>query len=266
MVVLKRLYVLLIAVWLCAGVVSAAPLQVSEQLQILARTAKAENGWFVQPTQDKEWNKWHYAVTDLNHDGNLEILMAKAGSFDGTQELRCEELNEGKWTRHGGIHLVGGSHIPDILTSEEAGKFTVLYVYDAQKKRYIYLFTETIMHGEFEAVHTRYALWLNGVLQVEELGFSTWQLSGYDGSVKQHYYLPCWRANGTEGAQRISVKRYAQLGKERFPNCVEQTVKIKWIKAEDLWPLITSGKSYTMLEDSFVLFVKDKLTDKSALF
>ena len=262
MMVLKRLYVLLMAAWLCAGVVSAAPLQVQEQLEILARTAKAENGWFVQPTQAADWNKWHYAVADLNHDGTLEILLAKAGSFDGTQELRCEEFNEGKWTRHGGIHLVGGSHMPDILTSEEAGQFTVLY--DAQKKRYIYLFTETIMHGEFEAVYTRYALWLNGVLQIEELGFSTWQLSGYDGSVKQHYYLACWRTAATEGAQRISAKRYARLAEERFPNSVEKPAKIRWTKAEDLWPSIKSGKAYTMLEDSFVLFVKDKLPDKSA--
>jgi hypothetical protein len=251
------------AAWLCAGVVSAAPLQVSEQLDILARTAKAENGWFVQPTQDKDWNKWHYAVTDLNHDGNLEILMAKAGSFDGTQELRCEELNEGKWTRHGGIHLVGGSHMPDILTSEEAGQFTVLY--DAQKKRYIYLFTETIMHGEFEAVHTRYALWLNGVLQVEELGFSTWQLSGYDGSVKQHYYLPRWRATSTEGAQRISSKRYAQLAKEQFSNSVEQSAQIKWIKAEELWPLVKNSKPYNLLEDSFAVFTKSTSTGDGIL-
>ncbi len=260
---LKWLYVLLMAAWLCAGVVSAAPLQVQEQLDILARTAKAENGWFVWPTQAADWNKWHYAVTDLNHDGNLEILLAKAGSFDGTQELRCEELNAGKWTRHGGIHLVGGSHMPDILTAGEDGQFTVLY--DVQKKRYIYLFTETIMHGEFEAVHTRYALWLNGVLQVEELGFSTWQLSGYDGSVKQHYYLPRWRVTGTEGAQKISSKRYAQLAKERFPNCVEQTAKIKWLKAEELWPLITSGKAYTMLEDSFAVFAKSTLPANAVL-
>ena len=259
MMVLKRLYVLLMAAWLCAGVVSAAPLQVQEQLEILARTAKAENGWFVQPTQAADWNKWHYAVTDLNHDGNLESLLAKAGSFDGTQELRCEEFNEGKWTRHGGIHLVGGSHMPDFLTGEEYGQFTVLY--DAQKKRYIYLFTETIMHGEFEAVHTCYALWLNGVLQVEELGFSTWQLSGYDGSVKQHYYLLQWRTAATEGAQRIGAKRYAQLAKERFPNCVEQTAKIKWIKAENLWRSIESGKAYTMLENSFVVFAKSILRD-----
>ena len=263
MMVLKRLYVLLMAAWLCAGVVSAAPLQVQEQLQILARTAKAENGWFVQPTQAADWNKWHYAVTDLNHDGNLEILLAKEGSFDGTQELRCEEFNEGKWTRHGGIHLVGGSHMPDILTGEETGQFTVLY--DAREKRYVYLFTETIMHGEFEAVHTRYAIWLNGVLQVEELGFSTWQLSGYDGSVKQYYYLPQWRGTATEGAQKISTKRYAQLAKERFPNCVEQTAKIKWIKAEDLWPSIKSGKAYTMLEDSVDVFVKNTLFDRNAL-
>lgn len=263
MMVLKRLYVLLMAAWLCAGVVSAAPLQVQEQLEILARTAKAENGWFVQPTQAADWNKWHYAVTDLNHDGNLEILLAKAGSFDGTQELRCEEFNEGKWTRHGGIHLVGGSHMPDILTGEEYGQFTVLY--DAQKKRYIYLFTETIMHGEFEAVHTRYAIWLNGVLQVEELGFSTWQLSGYDGSVKQHYYLPQWRTAATEGAQRIGAKRYAQLAKERFPNCVEQTAKIKWIKAEELWPLITSGKAYNRLDDSFAVFTQSTLVANDTL-
>ena len=121
------------------------------------------------------------------------------------------------------------------------------------------------MHGEFEAVHTRYALWLNGVLQVEELGFSTWQLSGYDGSVKQHYYLPQWRGAATEGAQRISAKRYAQLGKERFLNCVEQTAKIKWIKAEELWSLITSGKAYNRLDDSFAVFTQSTLVANDTL-
>ena len=254
MIGLKRLYVLLLAAWLCAGVVSAAPLQVQEQLDIMARTANGEKGWFVQPAQDKEWNKWHYAVTDLNHDGNLEILLAKEGSFDGTQELRCEEFNEGKWTRHGGIHLVGGSHMPDILTGEEYGQFSVLYV--AKEKRYVYLFTETIMHGEFEAVHTRYAVWLNSVLQVEELGYSTWQLSGYDGSVKQYYYLPRWRTAETESAQRISADRYVHLARERFPDSVEQTAQIKWIKAGALWSALKSGKAYKELNDSFNVFAQ----------
>ena len=84
------------AAMLIAGTLSAAPMKVEHQIDILCQTAWDDTGWFITQAQDKDWNKWHYAVTDLNHDGNLEILTAKEGGLEGAPQLKCEELMEKK--------------------------------------------------------------------------------------------------------------------------------------------------------------------------
>ena len=49
------------------GVAFTAPMRVEHQIDILAQTDRGEDGWFVEPSEDTNWDKWHYAVTDLNH-------------------------------------------------------------------------------------------------------------------------------------------------------------------------------------------------------
>ena len=123
----------------------AASLAPSEQVQILAVTVNhgQEGGWFVTPEKDKDWNRWFYAVTDLDHDGQLEIFKAKRGLSEGGEniapELRCEELNENGTGRRWGLFLVGGSDIPDIMTSESATAPMMYYEQESNDYHYVFI-------------------------------------------------------------------------------------------------------------------------------
>ena len=230
------------------GVALAAPMRVEHQIDILAQTDRGEDGWFVEPSEDANWDKWHYAVTDLNHDGNLEILKAKSSFYDGNPHLACEELIERKWERHHAeLNLAGNAHVPDILTGESAGQPSVIH--DAKSNRYYYIFVETVMHGEYESDTSQYAVCLDGDLFITELATMNWQLSGKDGSVKVRYYI------SDPLKEKVSEKRYANITAERFPGAEETGGQIYWLSAEKMWPYVQRGKLYNLLWDSYEVFL-----------
>ena len=227
--------------------VTAAPMRVEHQIDILAQSDKGDDGWFVEPERDADWDKWCYAVTDLNHDGNLEILKAKSGFNDGEAYLECEELVERKWDRkRAKIMLAGTAHVPDILTGESAGQPGV--VHDTKDNRYYYIFLETIMHGEFESDTSQYAICLDGDLYIRELATMNWQLSGKDGTVKKKYYV------ADPLRKEVSEKRYINIVAEKFPGAVETSGQIHWLNAKEMLPFVKRGKIYNMLWDSYKVF------------
>lgn len=224
------------------GAVSASPLSIQQQTELLARTGTGKGGWFVEPSQDVDWEKWHYAVTDLNHDGTLEILKAKSGFYEGTPCLVCEELTgpDGQ-RRSAALNLAGSAHVPDLLSSEDAGQAKVIY--DGKNKRYYYIFAETIMHGEFASDTSQYALCLvDGDLFIVELAVKNWQLSGKDGTVKEKYYI------SEPLKKEVSARRYNNILKERFPGALAKEGKIHWLSAKELWPYLEKGNAGTLLQ------------------
>lgn len=231
---------------------TAAPMRVEHQIDILAQEDKGDDGWFVEPESDADWDKWSYAVTDLNHDGNLEILKAKSGFNDGEAYLECEELIERKWDRRrAGIMLAGTAHVPDILTGQSAGQPGV--VHDTKDNRYYYIFVETLMHGEFESDTSQYAICLDGDLYISELATMNWQLSGKDGSVKRKYYV------ADPLRKEVSEKRYKNIVSERFPGAVETSVQIHWLSAKEMLPFVKRGKIYNKLWESYKVFRGDNI-------
>ena len=92
----KKLAATILATLALSATVCAAPRSASEQIQIFAETANSgqEGGWFVSPEKDADWNRWFYAVTDLDRDGRLEIFKAKRGGEGIAPEIRCEEFND----------------------------------------------------------------------------------------------------------------------------------------------------------------------------
>lgn len=246
---LKTIGLAWIGLLMTVSAVTAAPMRVEHQIDILAQSDKGEDGWFVEPSKDEHWDKWHYAVTDLNRDGNLEILKARPGFYDGTPRLECEELIERKWERrHAGVQLAGSAHVPDILSGESASQPGV--VYDEKNRRYYYIFVETIMHGEFEFDTSQYALCLDGDLYITEFATMNWQLSGKDGSVKLKHYI------SDPLKEEVSEERYINIVKERFPGSKETSEQIYWLSAEELWPYVQRGKLYNWLWKSYEVFVK----------
>jgi len=231
-----------------AQITTAAPMKVEHQLDILAQTANDETGWFIEPSKDESWNKWRYAVTDLDHDGNLEILKAKSGFDDNVPRLECEELLERKWERRRiPLQPAGATHVPDILTGESAGQPRVIH--DPKDKRYFYIFMEVIMRGEYESTTTQYAVSLDDDLKVDALASMEWQLSGKDGSVKRKFY------SLTPLTKKISEKRYNNITKEIFPDCDSSDGQIKWWRAEELLPYIKRGKAFFPLAESYNVFI-----------
>lgn len=242
-----------------AAPAAAAPMKVEHQIDILGQTDKGEDGWFVMPTRDLEWEQWCYAVTDLDHDGNLEILKAKRSAPGSAPELRCEELKEGKWERTWGVYYAGGTDIPDILTNAETASHPHVF-HHPEENLYFYIFTDTRMNTEFASVTRQYNVCLNGDLQIEEMAFMTWQLSGRDGTETRRYYLPGWLEIEAESgsaeppAKEIGEAEYLGIAKKHFPSAQESIATIKWIEAKDLLPHVMRGKAFPLLYDSYKAF------------
>ena len=87
----KKLAATILATLALSATVCAAPRSASEQIQIFAETANSgqEGGWFVSPEKDANWNRWFYAVTDLDHDGKLEFVAASQHPQSRSTNLRC---------------------------------------------------------------------------------------------------------------------------------------------------------------------------------
>ncbi len=241
---------------------SAAPRSDAEQIGVLAETATGSGGWFVSPSQDGEWSHWFYTVTDLNHDGRLELFKVKRRDLDSAPWLQCEELNDNGKGRHYGIFFAGGTDVPDILSTESGGQPSVLY--DASENRYYYIFDDCVVMNEFASKTTRYALDLGGDLHVEELGFMMRQESGLDGSLSFRAYLPAWHGVEAESntplpePKEISMERYAGIAAERFPGCEKRGVLLQWVRAEQLQKALDSGNAADVLAEAYAFFHGDK--------
>lgn len=247
----------LLGLCLVGSTALATPAPAKQQIETLAKTGIGAGGWFVEPADDVSWEKWCYAVTDLNHDGNLEIFKAKHGG-DNAPAIQCEELNEGQSSRHWGLFLAGGTDIPDILSDDEPNRPRVFH--DIEENKYAYVFTEKKRHSEFDAVTRQYAISLNKDLLIEELAFRVWQLSGYDGSETNHYYQPGWLKAEAEGETppppptEITEAEYQSMATNRFPTMMEETGFIKWMDAKELYHGLHTGNGYNLLKDSYNVF------------
>ena len=254
----------------------AAPLSPAEQCTELAKSAMVYNGWFVLPERDKAADNWRYAITDLDHNGRLEVLKVKYGWAPGGPKLFCQELDESGGRLRGEINL-DGTDVPDLLATSDASA-PVLVLHDTQNNLYHYIFEETIYHGEYESVTTRYALTFSGgKLTVKPLACRHWTLSGYDGSTEQHYYLP---ENSAEAAKAIAaaqekkrgtdkksdaaaknpleipVTRYNAIEQEAFPGCVVESVSLWWRTPDELKEAASYGRLSDALAQSFSSFTR----------
>ena len=238
-----------------AGALSA---EEARQIDVLARTASGETGWLSGPEQGAESRRWRYAVTDLDHNGQLEIFKAIQGGNNSTPWVQCEELDAGKETRHWGIYFAGGTDVPDILSSESAGQATMIR--DAADGKYHYVFTTLKIIDEYEIWNTKYALTLSGDLLAEELASMQVAKSGKDGSLSYRCYLPGWLKSEAESAapppppEEISKDRYRAIKEERFPGSEKGVAVFLWLDDARVREALAEGSLSELLAESYVCF------------
>lgn len=244
----RKIGVFLIAM-MVMGVVSASPPREQKQLDLLARTGIGDGGWFVGQAQDENWDKWQYAVTDLDNDGYLEILKAKSGFYEDVPQLACEELVDTSGQRQqAALSLAGSSHVPDVLSSEAAGR--PQRIREKGSQRIYYIFEEVLMHGEFESDTSKYAVCLDGDLRIAELATKNWRLSGKDGTVRTKYFI------SDPEKKKISEERYNNIIAERFPGAMEKEGLIHWLSAKELQSCLEQGTARDLLKESYYDFKK----------
>ena len=242
-----------IAAALCAALAISAAASAAtpeRQVETLAKTAMVHDGWFVLPERDRDADLWRYAIADLDRNGRLEVVKVKRGWAEGGPKLLVKELEKDGERLRGEVDF-GGGRIPDILaTSDTSGQVPVLF--DAKNNLCHYIFQETVYHGEFESVTTKYALTFSGgTLRVQPLARFHWNLSGYDGSVKTRYDLPDL---GEGSGGDIDAARYETIEREAFPGCETRTATFLWRSAEDLKTAASNGELRQALADSFACF------------
>ena len=265
----KKIMAAMLASLALSATTFAAPRPVADQIDILAKTMNSgqEGGWFVTPEKDVDWKRWFYAVTDLDHDGKLEIFKAKRGgkNDDGESvapEIRCEELNESGEGRSWGLFFAGGSDVPDILTSEAATCPTVIYEQESNDYHYIFISSKKEDGDEWDFTDTKVALTMHGDLIVEELAMMKVKMPepGSDMATRK-FFLPAWLGVEAESGQtgtpkEIDVQQYADVALARFGADVERGAEISWYRADELRELIGLEKLPQILEYSYNAFAK----------
>ena len=264
----KKIMAAILASFALSATATAAPRSVSEQIQVLAQTANSgqEGGWFVTPEKDADWNRWFYAVTDLDHDGKLEIFKAKKGKSDEegsiAPEIRCEELNESGEGRSWGLFLAGGSDVPNIMTGESSSSPSVFYEESSNDYHYVFVSSKNENGDEWDFTDTKVALTLHGDLIVEELAMMKVKMPqpGSDMAARK-FFLPAWIGVEAESEQtgmpkEIDVQQYADIGLARFQSDKESFASISWYRAEEIKTIIKSADLPGVLESSYNVFAQ----------
>ena len=235
----------------------------SEQVQVLARMVNhgQDGGWFVKPENDVNWNRWFYAVTDLDHDGRLEIFKAKRGGEGIAPEIRCEELNDSCDRRTWGLFFAGGSDVPDIMSGESSSAPMMYYEQSSNDYHYVFVSSKEEDGNEWDFTDTKVALTLHGDLIVEDLAMMKMKMPspGSDLAARK-FYLPGWLKVEAESGQvgtpeEIDPQRYADIELARFGVESGQAAPISWYRADAIQELIGLAELPKVLESSYKTFL-----------
>ena len=180
-------------------------------------------------TQKTQSGTWYYAVTDLDHNGKLEIIAASLkGSDNDTSAVIYEaDVANNKLTKCS----LSSKNFPDIL-KENADTY-----FDSQTNEYYYLFSNGTSIGTDKYYTSICSITLkDGVLTDTVYATQTCELeNGYN-------VITCTDANG----QIITPDVYASAGATAFAGLQQSSTNFGWFQSADATTVSALTDSYSI--------------------
>ena len=185
---------------------------------------------------------WRYAVTDLDHNGQLELVAAALHPVDRSNNLKVWELSADNSSFSECRTLAPeGESFPDIL-SNSADTF-----YDAGTDTWNYVFLDHIMLSETDV----YDVVCSVSMKNGAVGFTQHAISHTE--VVNGYMTTAYM--DTNGVN-ISPDAYNDAGVNAFAGAAKSSTNFGWFKFED-------ATDASVLKDSYAIFTGEKEPDKT---
>lgn len=183
--------------------------------------------------QDASRNTWYYSVTDLDHDGNLELVAASLHPLDRSTNLAIWEVSADR-VGLSAVQVVKDEDesFPDIMT-DAADCY-----HDASSDTWSYVFYDNLVISDYEVYTVKTAVTMkDGAISYKPLaiqhllvGLNTRTVDYMDAS-----------------GLAISPEAYNAAGTAEFASCERSSTSFAWLTAADL-------DSQIRLTDSYAVF------------
>ena len=178
------------------------------------------------------WNQgsaWKYSVTDLDHNGRLEIIAAKNDASDLTTNLRMWEFGTDKKSLAECKVQDSNGSFPDVIT-DSADTF-----YTNQSDEWAYFFYDnTLFTGGAKTVKCSIEL-KDGELSVTEYAYEITLADPSGKAIVAHTDL-----NGIE----ISAEAYNDAGMEKFAGSMRGSTNFDWFISSEVYDVTRLTGSY----------------------
>lgn len=182
-----------------------------------------------------------YAITDLDHNGRIELVAAVTEGTGQYTSGRIIEIDEAYSAfREVNLGLAAREYLPDVITSP------VDTYYDAASDTYYYIYTDTNPDANAAHYDVLEALSLkNGILSHTVLGWRNLQ------TINGRQAFSCYDANGG----MLDPTSYSALASTRFANCEKSSSNLQFFQL--------SGATLDTLISSYKAFVGRELRTSS---
>lgn len=198
---------------------TALPLGASEAEQ----RSLIERNRSVWLPSDPGYETWYYAVTDLDHNGRLEVITASIQGTGLYTWVKCWEVSADYTALNPCPDNTGeGEGWPDLIVD------TLPSYYDPATGRYAYVCEDLTRDGAARYYHALESFSLvDGRLELRALA-SMEELYDSSGSVSQHWY----NAAGSP----VSRQDYESAADRAFQGCQQGTLNLSWTRLETAQP------------------------------
>ena len=190
---------------------------------------------------DKNGEQWQYIVTDLDHNGRLELIAAKNNPDDRTTNINVWEVNkDGNGLDACKVQLDADGAFPDIITEN-----TDTYYTSASDDWVYFFYDNTLFEGGAKTVKCSVQL-KDGELLVKEYAYEISETDENGKTTVTHQDL-----NGRE----IPAEAYNDAGMDGFVGSMRGSTNLDWFGMDEI-------ADVTRLTGSYRVFTGEKTPPK----